>query len=74
MKNMNFYIATAIVSLILVVASAFLMIAPDEPIRQAGMYLPLFFGAIGTWAATKAGLLELDYEEHRMKHCAHHAV
>lgn len=74
MKNMNFYIATAIVSLILVVASAFLMIAPDEPIRQAGMYLPLFFGAIGTWAATKAGLLELDYEEHRMKHSARHAV
>lgn len=74
MKNMNFYIATAIVSLILVVATAFLMIVPDEPIRQAGMYLPLFFGAIGTWAATKAGLLELDYEEHRMKHAAHHAV
>ncbi|MBS6456470.1 MAG: hypothetical protein KH544_00370 [Firmicutes bacterium] len=74
MKNMNFYIATAIVSLILVVATAFLMIAPDEPIRQAGMYLPLFFGAIGTLAATKAGLLELDYEEHRMKHAAHHAV
>ena len=74
MKNMNFYIATAIVSLILVVASAFLMIAPDEPIRQAGMYLPLFFGAIGTWAATKAGLLELDYEEHRVKHAALHAV
>ena len=38
------------------------------------MYLPLFFGAIGTWAATKAGLLELDYEEHRMKRSAHHAV
>ena len=74
MKNMNFYIATAIVSLILVVATAFLMIVPDEPIRQAGMYLPLFFGAIGTWATTKAGLLELDYEEHRMKHAAHHAV
>ena len=74
MKNMNFYIATAIVSLILVVATAFLMIVPDEPIRQAGMYLPLFFGAIGTWAATKAGLLELDYEEHRMKHAAHHTV
>lgn len=74
MKNMDFYIATAIVSLILVVATAFLMTAPDEPIRQAGMYLPLFFSAIGTWAATKAGLLELDYEEHRVKRSAHHAV
>lgn len=74
MKNMNFYIVTAIVSLILVVATAFLMTAPDELIRQVGMYLPLFFGAIGTWAATKAGLLELDYEEHRVKHAAHHAV
>ena len=74
MKNMNFYIATAIVSLIMVVDSAFLINAPDEPNRQAGMNLHLFFGAIGTWAATKAGLLELDYEEHRMKHSAHHAV
>lgn len=63
MKNINTYILTAIVSLIMVVATAFLMTAADEPVRQAGYYLPMIFGAIGTWAASKAGLLELDYEE-----------
>lgn len=50
MKNMDAYIMISIVSLILVVATAFLMIAADAPIREAGMYLPLIFGAIGTWA------------------------
>ena len=74
MKNIGTYVFITIVSLVMVVATAFLMTAADEPIRQAGMYLPLFFGAIGTWAATKAGLLELDYEEHRMKRSTHHAV
>ena len=63
MKNINTYILTAIVSLVMVVATAFLMTAADEPVRQAGYYLPMVFGAIGTWAASKAGLLELDYEE-----------
>ncbi len=74
MKNMDAYIVTAIVSLILVVATAFLMTAADAPIRQAGMYLPLVFGAIGTWAAGKAGLLELNYEEHHEKRSAQHAA
>ena len=45
MKNINAYILTAIVSLVLVVATSFLMTAADA------------------WAAGKAGLLELDYEE-----------
>ena len=63
MKNINNYILTAIVSLVLVAATSFLMTAADEPVRQAGMYLPMIFGAVGTWAAGKAGLLELDYEE-----------
>lgn len=63
MKNFNTYILTAIVSLMLVVASAFLMTAADEPIRQAGMYLPMIFGAVATWAAGKAGILEIRYEE-----------
>ena len=34
MKNINTYILTAIVSLILVVATSFLMTAADETIRQ----------------------------------------
>ena len=53
MKNINTYIVTAIVSLMLVVASAFLMTAADAPIREAGMYLPIVFGAITGWSASK---------------------
>ena len=73
MKNFNAYVMTAIVSLMLVVASAFLMTAADEPIRQAGMYLPLIFGALATWSASRAGLLEMDYEEHTAPTAAHAA-
>ncbi len=74
MKNINNYILTAIVSLILVVATAFLMTAADEPIRQAGYYLPVVFGAVATWAAGKAGLLEMDYEERNARRSAHAAA
>mgnify|MGYP004481148319 CR=1 FL=1 len=74
MKNINAYILTAIVSLVMVVATAFLMTAADEPIRQAGYYLPMIFGAVGTWAASKAGLLEMDYEARKAHHAAHAAA
>ena len=74
MKNFNNYILTAIVSLILVVATSFLMTAADEPIRQAGYYLPVVFGAVAAWAAGKAGLLELDYEERTARRSAHTAA
>lgn len=74
MKNINNYILTAIVSLVLVVATSFLMTAADEPVRQAGMYLPMIFGAVGTWAAGKAGLLELDYEERTARRSARTAA
>ena len=57
------YLAVAIVAAFLVVATSFLMLAADEPIRQAGFYMPLIIGAIGTWAAGKAGILEMHYEE-----------
>ena len=63
MKNIGTYVFITIVSLVMVVATAFLMTAADEPIRQAGYYLPVVFGAVAAWAAGKAGLLELDYEE-----------
>ena len=71
MKNMDAYIMTAIVSLILVVATAFLMTAADENIRED---LPLIFGAICTWAASKAGLLELRHEEDAARRNAHSAA
>lgn len=74
MKNFNAYVMTTIVSLMLVVASAFLMTAADEPIRQAGYYLPIVFGAVATWAAGKAGLLEMDYEERNARRSAHAAT
>ena len=73
MKNINTYILTAIVSLVLVVATSFLMTAADEPIRQAGYYLPVVFGVVAAWAG-KAGLLELDYEERTARRNAHAAA
>ena len=74
MKDFNNYVLTAIVSLILVVATSFLMTAADEPIRQAGFYLPIVCGAVAAWAAGKAGLLELDYEERAARRSAHAAA
>lgn len=38
------------------------------------MYLPLIFGAIGTWAASKAGLLEMHHEERSAHRNAHNAA
>ena len=73
MKNIGAYVFITIVSLVLVVASTFLMTAADEPIRQAGMYLPLIFGALATWSASRAGLLEMDCEEHTAPTAAHAA-
>ena len=74
MKNINTYILTAIVSLILVVATSFLMTATDEPIREAGYYLPVVFGAVAAWAAGKAGLLEMDYGERPARRNTHAAA
>ena len=74
MKNIGAYVFITIVSLVMVVATAFLMTAPaDEPIRQAGMSLPLIFGALATWSASRAGLLEMDYEGHTAHTAAHAA-
>ena len=73
MKNINLYILTAIVSLVMVIVTAFLMTAADAPVRQAGLYLPMIFGALATWSAGKAGLLEMDYEERAARRSAHAA-
>lgn len=62
MKNIAAYVIISIVSLVMVVATAFLMAAADEPIREAGYYLPLVFGAVFTWSTAKANLLERDRE------------
>ena len=66
-NNIYTYISLAVVSLMPVVASAFLMTAADAPIRAAGGYLPLIFGAVFTWAAAKALLMERRREQDRNK-------
>ena len=73
MKTIGTYVFITVVSLVMVVATAFLMTAADEPIRQAGMYLPLIFGALATWSASRASLLEMDYEGHTVHTAAHAA-
>ena len=62
MKNIAAYIIISIVSLVMVVATAFLMTAADAPIREAGGYLPLLLGAVFTWSTAKANLMERDRE------------
>lgn len=74
MKNINTYILTAIVSLVLVAATSFLMTAADAPIREAGMYLPIVFGAVAVWAAGKAGVLEIDHEARTARRSRHAAA
>lgn len=63
MKNINTYIMISVVSLMLVVATAFLMTAADAPVREAGGYLPLLLGAVFTWSTAKANLMEREREE-----------
>ena len=65
MKNISTYVMISIVSLVLVVATAFLMTAADAPIREAGGYLPLLLGAVFTWSTAKANLMERDREVRR---------
>ena len=70
MKNINTYILVVIVSLVMVVATAYQKTAADEPVRQAGKYLPIIFGAVATWAAAKASFLEMDYEDRKAQRSA----
>ena len=58
MKNIYTYISVAVVMLVMMVASAFLLTAADAPVRAAGGYVTLIFGAIATWATAKALLAE----------------
>ena len=72
MKSISVQIAVAIVSLVLVVASAFLMTAADVEIRVLAHYLTLGWAAVFTVSATRALLLERDHEvrETRKSHAA----
>ncbi len=71
MKNIYTYMSVAVVNLVMMVASAFLLTAADAPIREAGGYITLIFGAITAWAVAKAMLVERDremYHEPRHSH------
>ena len=68
MKNIQIYLLAAVVALLMMVASAFLLTAADAEIRQASGYVTLIFGAIGTWFTAKAMLTE---EKRKGQHQAH---
>ena len=69
MKNISTHVAIAVVSLVLVIASAFLMTAPEAGMRLIGEYVTLF-----TAATTRALLLERSREEKHENKPAHAAA
>ena len=46
MKNISTHVAIAVVSLVLVIASAFLMTAPEAGMRLIGEYVTLFWAVL----------------------------
>lgn len=73
MKNISIHVAIAVVSLVLVVASAFLMTAADWEIRVLANYLTLGWALVFTVSATRALLLE-DRREEKAAHKTAHAA
>ena len=74
MKNISTHVAIAVVSLVLVVASAFLMTAADWEIRVLANYLTLGWALVFTVSATRALLLEGRREEKATHKTAHAAA
>ena len=74
MKNISIHVAIAVVSLVLVVASAFLMTAADWEIRVLANYLTLGWALVFTVSATRALLLEAHREEKATHKTAHAAA
>ena len=60
MKNIRAYLTTAVVSLMLVVVSAFSMSTVGH---QAAVCVPLLFGLLFCWSAVKAMLAQLEEPE-----------
>lgn len=54
MKNISTHVAIAVVSLVLVIASAFLMTAPEAGMRLIGEYVTLFWAVVFTASTTRA--------------------
>ena len=62
MKNIRAYLTIAVVSLMLVAASAFSL----SGIAHAGaVCVPLLFGLVFCWSAVKAALAAMDSDAHR---------
>ncbi len=57
MKNIRAYLTTAVVSLMLVAASAFSLSGTGH---AAAVCIPLLFGLVFSWSAVKAALLAMD--------------
>ena len=74
MKNISTHVAIAVVSLVLVIASAFLMTAPEAGMRLIGEYVTLFWAVVFTASATRALLLERSREEKHENKPAHAAA
>lgn len=71
MKNISTHVAIAVVSLVLVIASAFLMTAPEAGMRLIGEYVTLFWAVVFTASTTRALLLERSREEKHENKPAH---
>lgn len=74
MKNISTHVAIAVVSLVLVVASAFLMTAADVEIRVLANYLTLGWAVVFTIASSRALLLERSHEMKEERKNAHAAA
>ena len=74
MKNISTHVAIAVVSLVLVIASAFLMTAPEAGMRLIGEYVTLFWAVVFTASTTSALLLERSREEKHENKPAHAAA
>ena len=53
MKNISTHVAIAVVSLVLVIASAFLMTAPEAGMRLIGEYVTLFWAVVFTASTSR---------------------
>ena len=72
MKNISTQVTVAIISLVMVVASAFLMTTADVEVRVLANYLTLGWAIVFTVSTTRALLLERAHElfENRKAHAA----
>ena len=61
MKNIRAYLTTAVVSLMLVAASALLLADSGH----GALCIPLLFGFVFCWSAVKAALAAMDSDAHR---------